>query len=108
MVKFLRHRPTGDGDDGDGQLLPPANVVQGAFIMPIRRLLEGRAFTPEEVIVLVKAYENAIELLALPAEADTARDFVARRIIRLAEEGEMSADRLCERAVTALVEQSGD
>ena len=50
--------------------------------MPIRRMLEGRNFTPEAAAILVEAFGGMVEELDLQAAAD--RERAARIIIRLA------------------------
>ena len=52
--------------------------------MPITRLLQDTAFGPDEIAVLVAAYEDALRALSLVNRADLATEMVAKTIIELA------------------------
>jgi hypothetical protein len=67
--------------------------------MTIHRLLHNAAFGPEEIAVLVGAYEEALRELGLAHRADPATEIVATKIIELAQRGERDRVRLCEQAV---------
>jgi hypothetical protein len=67
--------------------------------VPLKRLLEGRAFSPEEVELLTSAFEAALRELNLTKRTDPAVELVARRIIELAGRGERDPARLREAAV---------
>ncbi len=65
--------------------------------MPIRLLLEhDHAFTPEEVKVLVDAFEHALIALKLVDREDQLTMTVAKLIIHFAKEGERDPARLRE------------
>jgi hypothetical protein len=66
--------------------------------MPIHRLLQNSAFGPEEIAVMVAAYEDALRELSLANRADPATEVVALRIIELAQRGERDRARLFEHA----------
>jgi hypothetical protein len=70
--------------------------------MPITRLLQDTAFGPDEIAVLVAAYEDALRALSLVNRADLATEMVAKTIIELAKQGERDPVRLRERAIQAV------
>jgi hypothetical protein len=70
--------------------------------MPITRLLQDTAFGPDEIAVLVAAYEDALRALSLVNRSDLATEMVAKRIIELAKQGERDPVRLRERAMDAV------
>jgi hypothetical protein len=67
--------------------------------VPIKRLLQDRAFSPEDVDLLTSAFEAALRELNLTKRTDPAVELVARRIIELAGRGERDPARLREAAV---------
>jgi hypothetical protein len=70
--------------------------------MTIRVLLQNdHAFGPEEIRILVAAYEDALAQLQLTRWEDPATLLVAKRIIDLAREGERDPMRLREGAPSA-------
>ncbi len=62
--------------------------------MPIHRLLEKQAFGPDEIRVLVTAFEGALRTLRLVDRTDPAAETVAKKIIELAQQGERDPERL--------------
>jgi hypothetical protein len=70
--------------------------------VPIRGLLQERAFTPQEVQVLSDAFEAALRELGLVDRSDPAVELVAKRIIELASRGERDPIRLREGAVRGI------
>jgi len=70
--------------------------------MPITRLLQDTAFGPDEIAILVAAYEDALRALSLVNRSDLATEMVAKRIIELAKQGERDPVRLRERAMEAV------
>jgi hypothetical protein len=71
--------------------------------MPLRLILQNdHAFGPDEIAVLISAFEGALTKLGLVDRTDAATEIVAHRIIELAKRGERDPDRLCERALSAL------
>jgi hypothetical protein len=56
--------------------------------MPIRPLLDGGAFSPEDVTALIAAFEDSLRALGLVDRKDPAVVLVAKRIIELAKTGE--------------------
>ena len=71
--------------------------------MAIYRLLQNRAFGPEEIDLMVNAFEQALVVLALKNRDDPATELVAKNIIKVAERGERSPARICSQAVAELV-----
>jgi hypothetical protein len=55
--------------------------------MPIYRLLQGSAFSPEVIELMTTAFENTCRELGLAKREDALRDVVARAIIACAEQG---------------------
>ena len=70
--------------------------------MPITRLLQDTAFGPDEIAVLVAAYEDALRALSLVNRTDLATEMVAKKIIELAKQGERDPVRLRERVMEAV------
>jgi hypothetical protein len=63
--------------------------------MPIRLIIKNdHAFSPEEAIVLVEAFEATLAALRLKDRDDPLTMVVANRIIELAKKGERDPDRL--------------
>jgi hypothetical protein len=73
--------------------------------MPLTRLLQNTAFGPDEIAVMVAAFEDALRELKLANRADPATEIVARKIIELAKQGERDPGRLRERVVRALASE---
>ena len=55
--------------------------------MPITRLLQDTAFGPDEIAVLVAAYEDALRALSLVNRADLATEMVAKSDYRVGQAG---------------------
>jgi hypothetical protein len=70
--------------------------------MPIHRLLENYAFGPDEIAVLISAFDDTLRKLRLADRTDLATEVVAKKIIELAQQGERDPHRLSERAFRAL------
>jgi len=58
------------------------------FFVPIRPLLRDDHFAPEEIEVLVTAFEDILRDLRLVDRNDPAVTLVAKRIVKLAGQGE--------------------
>jgi hypothetical protein len=67
--------------------------------MPIHHLVKQHAFMPDEIKVLVAAFEEALQELQLKDRTDPATMLVAKRIVELAKEGERDPIRLVKAAV---------
>jgi hypothetical protein len=72
------------------------------FAVPIRELLKGQSFGPDDIAILVRAFEEALRELKLVDRTDPATQLVAKRIIELAQQGERDPVRLREGAVKAV------
>ena len=70
--------------------------------MPINRLLQGFAFTSEQVSELVHAYESVLESLNLTDRADPITELIAAKIIECARAGEFDRAKLRNCALAAL------
>ena len=73
--------------------------ASGELVVSINRLLEARAFNPDEIKLLAGAFEAALGDLNLVDRTDPATELVAKRIIELALRGERDPVRLREAAV---------
>ena len=72
--------------------------------MAIYRLLNNRAFGPDEIRVLTTAYEEALRTLRLANRSDPAAEIIAKKIIEFAQRGESDPVQLRERAIRSLSE----
>jgi hypothetical protein len=70
--------------------------------MPLTKFLQGKAFGPDEIAVMVKAFEDTLRELGLADRTDPATEIVARRIIDLAHQGERDPVRLRDRTIESL------
>jgi tRNA C32,U32 (ribose-2'-O)-methylase TrmJ len=71
--------------------------------MPIRLLLEhDHAFTPEDMKVLIEAFEETLRALNLVDREDRLTMTVAKLIIEFAKEGERDPNRLRELVMKTL------
>jgi hypothetical protein len=70
--------------------------------VPIRELLKAQSFGPDDIEVLVSAFEEALRELGLVDRTDPATQLVAQRIIELAQQGERDPIRLREAAVKGI------
>jgi hypothetical protein len=62
--------------------------------MAIFRLLQQSAFTPEDIALLVSAYEDCLRHLKLADGSDPTAEIVARKIIEFAQKGVRDPKRL--------------
>ena len=73
--------------------------------MPVRLILkhhDGHAFGPNEITILMAAFEDALRVLGLTNRDDAATMIVAKRIIEFAKQGERDSDRLRDAVVASL------
>jgi hypothetical protein len=68
--------------------------------VPITRLLQSTAFTPDEIAILSGAFEAALVELRLMDRSDPAVELVAKRIIEVAARGERDPIRLREAGIS--------
>jgi hypothetical protein len=77
----------------------------GLGTMPIRLLLEhDHSFDPDEVVLLVGAFESTLADLGLTNREDRVTMIVAQKIVQLAKDGERDPDRLRDEAIKSLSE----
>ena len=69
--------------------------------MPITRLLQNASFGPDEIRVLVRAFDDALGTLGVDRNSPVA-EALAKKIIELAREGERDPSRLPQRAVRSV------
>jgi hypothetical protein len=77
-------------------------LVRGEEPVPIIPLLQGRAFGPEEIEVMSRAFQGALNALGLMDRADPLNELVAKKIIEIAKTGERNPLRLRDRALKSL------
>ena len=70
--------------------------------MPIYRLIQSSAFGPDEIKIIVAAYERGCEELKLTAKGNTLKELVAKRVFELAEIGERDAKLISDKVVREL------
>jgi hypothetical protein len=70
--------------------------------MPIRKLAKSAAYSPEQVIILTSAHEDACATLGVTIAASADAEVVALKILECAAQGEFDPDRLRDYAVHAL------
>jgi hypothetical protein len=71
--------------------------------MPIVRLLEHEAFSPEDISVITQAFESAVSVLQLTERADSLTvERTAKKIIEYARTGERDPTRLRNHAIKSL------
>jgi hypothetical protein len=67
--------------------------------LPIYRLLQRSAFSPEDIASLVSAYEDCLRILKLSESSDTVKEVVARHVIEIAQTGVRGAAQIRELAL---------
>jgi hypothetical protein len=70
--------------------------------MPLTRFLKNTAFGPEEIALLVAAYQAALHELGLSGRSDPVTEIVAKKVIEFAKQGERDPQQLRKRTVKAL------
>ena len=70
--------------------------------MAIYRLFQDGKFAPEDIDRMSRAYEAALELLALPSRKEPLAELIAAKIIQVYRTGEKDPPRLCARAIKEL------
>jgi hypothetical protein len=73
--------------------------------MPIYRLLQQSAFSPEDVGRMATAFEQALRTLKLTS-TDPLAETVAKKIVEIAQTGERNPSRLSAHALMALGQSS--
>ncbi len=70
--------------------------------MAIYRLLQQTAFSPEDITLLVKAYDDCLHSLQLPSGVNAKTDAVAKAVIELAQTGVRDPAQICRQVVARL------
>ena len=73
--------------------------LDGGTSLAIYRIFKQRAFEPEAVICVARAYEGALVALRLSDRQDPITEIVAKKIVEIAENGERDYARLRDRAL---------
>jgi hypothetical protein len=73
-------------------------------IMPITRLLQNASFGPDEIKVLVRAFEEALGTLRVDRNGPVS-DALAKKIIELAQQGERDPILLRQHAVRSVSQE---
>jgi hypothetical protein len=69
--------------------------------MPIDRLLQSTAFSPEEIREILYAYEGVLAQLHLADRTDPATELVAKQVLECAKDGTIERQRLRDCALAA-------
>ena len=77
-------------------------VCPGFHPMPLTRFLQNTSFGPEEIAVLVAAFEGVLRELDFADRAGPAAEMAARKVVELAKQGERDPIRLRKRVIEAL------
>jgi hypothetical protein len=78
----------------------PSEIDDGQ--MPLTPFLAGAVFRPDEIAVMVVAYEAALRQMDLTGHTEPRAEMLARSIVVLAKNGERDPVRLRERAIVTL------
>lgn len=70
--------------------------------MVVHRLLKYSAFGPEEIEIVATAYEDTLAALDLPSGDSPVTEIVAKKIIEIAQTGEVDPVRISGRAIVEL------
>jgi hypothetical protein len=76
--------------------------------MAIYRLLQQTAFSPEDIALLVKAYEDCLGALKLPNEVNARTETVAKVVIEVAQTGIRNPGEICARVMDRIGPKSGE
>jgi hypothetical protein len=79
------------------------SVIHGRDSMPLTPFLEGTVFGPDEITVMVGAYEAALREMDLTGHTASGAVTLAKTIVMLAKQGERDPVRLRERAIELCV-----
>jgi hypothetical protein len=71
--------------------------------MPIARLLENHAFSPDDTRLVVAAFEATLRELRLIGQKEFVMQIVAEKMVELALRGERDPVRLRERTIVAVI-----
>jgi hypothetical protein len=68
----------------------------------IHRILQQTAFTPEQINLMVAAYEDCLRILKVADRTDPITAMVAKAIIEIAQTGERDPVRICHLALKSI------
>ncbi len=71
--------------------------------MPIYRLLGDSDFGPEEIKIIVAAFQRACEQLNLTDKPEQMKQLVAKRVVEIVQTGERDAQWISDRVVRDLL-----
>jgi hypothetical protein len=70
--------------------------------MAIYRLLQQTAFSPEDIALLVKAYDDCLLALKLPSGVNARTETVAKAVIEVAQSGIRNPGEICARVLNRI------
>jgi len=70
--------------------------------MAIYKLLQNTAFLPEDIELMIDAYEGALTQLGLPGGVASLNETIAQNIIACAQTGEKDPQVMCTAALKAI------
>jgi len=81
-----------------------AHVEQGpeSIAMPIQRILQNSPLRPEDLRILVSAYEKTLKALGLKDRNDPITELVAKKIIEIGQTGVRDPRQISRRAIEEL------
>jgi hypothetical protein len=81
---------------------PAHEIANGAYRMAIYRLLQQTAFSPEDIALLVKAYEECLHQLKLSGGVNEQTEAVAKAVIEVAQTGVRDPGQICQQVMAQL------
>jgi hypothetical protein len=69
--------------------------------MPLKRLLTGRSFAPEDVVILIHVFEHALCDLKIEASDEESRDELAKLIVQIASDKALDVENLLDQVKVA-------
>jgi hypothetical protein len=70
--------------------------------MPIHRILQNSPWRPEDLRILVAAYERTLQALGLKDRSDPITEMVAKKIIEIGQTGFRDPEQISQRAIQEL------
>ena len=70
--------------------------------MPIHRILQNSPWRPEDIRILVAAYERTLQALGLRDRSDPITEIVAKKIIEIGQTGLRDPEQISQRAIQEL------
>lgn len=75
--------------------------------MVIRRLVESGSFTPEEIAIMVAAYETVRQRVPDQGQSELVNEQIAKRILALAKLKALNAEEIASRVLASFGIRSG-